>query len=244
MDREWVKAKTEEQAARRAEVYDKIKKALDEADCFKDSEVNSIMKKFKKNAKLRVYAFPWSAVGVLDDVYAVMEFERNVWKKFADELYELDVNYGRYLDSDAIEFDGDIIITDPCYVTKDDDWYLCNYGSNMEILGIKNYVVSDTIYGDWSCTVFDEHGRKLGNFCADAGMVAVFSLDEVLKYNPAFDYHLNREWTTAWIKNFKGVVQIVVEENEDGEHSVHVIGNGIDKVTGEKVVFRSEQTGF
>lgn len=244
MDREWVKAKTEEQAARRAEVYDKIKKALDEASCFTDSEVDSIMKKFKKNAKLRFWSFPWSAVKDCEDPIAVMEFEHNVWEKLADELYEFDMNYERYLDSDVIEFDGDIIITDPCYVTKDDDWSLSDYGSDMEILGIKNYLVSETLYGDWSCTVFDVCGKKLGNFCADAGMVAVFSLDEVLKYNPEFDYHLNREWTTTWIKNFKGVVQIVVEENEDGEHSVHVIGNGIDKVTGEKVVFRSEQTGF
>lgn len=35
--------------------------------------------------------------------------------------------------------------------------------------------------------------EKIGYFCADAGMVAVFLLDEVLKYNPDFDYHINRE---------------------------------------------------
>lgn len=34
--------------------------------------------------------------------------------------------------------------------------------------------------------------KNIGGFCADAGMVAVFLLDEVLKYNPNFDYHINR----------------------------------------------------
>lgn len=37
--------------------------------------------------------------------------------------------------------------------------------------------------------------EKIGYFCADAGMVAVFLLDEVLKYNPDFDYHINRDYT-------------------------------------------------
>lgn len=35
-----------------------------------------------------------------------------------------------------MKFKGDIIITDPCYIIKDDseknDWELCNYGENME----------------------------------------------------------------------------------------------------------------
>ena len=30
----------------------------------------------------------------------------------------------------------------------------------------------------------------LGSFCADAGMATVFLLDEVLKHNPDFDYHI------------------------------------------------------
>ena len=48
--------------------------------------------------------------------------------------------------------------------------------------------------------------EKIGYFCADAGMVAVFLLDEVLKYNPDFDYHINREWTTTLIKDFDGEI--------------------------------------
>lgn len=36
-----------------------------------------------------------------------------------------------------------------------DDWELCNYGEDMEVLGIKNYICRDTLYGDWSCTTYN-----------------------------------------------------------------------------------------
>jgi hypothetical protein len=52
-------------------------------------------------------------------------------------------------------------------------------------------------------------------------MVAVFELDEVLKYNPDFDYHTDRKWTTTTINNFTGEVTI-----ENINDSIHVIGKG------------------
>jgi hypothetical protein len=42
----------------------------------------------------------------------------------------------------------------------------------------------------------------------------VFLLDEVLKYNPDFDYHINNPWTTTLIKNFDGDITIDVVEYE------------------------------
>lgn len=114
-------------------------------------------------------------------------------------------------------FDGDIIITDPCYIIRNEngitknDWHYCEYGEYMERLGIKNYLTHDTIYGDWGCTVFDSDTKKpLGRFCADAGLVSVFLLHEVLAYNPNFNYHLERPWTTTIIPDFKGTIQIEV----------------------------------
>lgn len=42
-----------------------------------------------------------------------------------NSAYE-DDNLGRYLDSDTLYFNHeDIIITDPCYVVKDEDWSKC-----------------------------------------------------------------------------------------------------------------------
>lgn len=75
--------------------------------------------------------------------------------------------------------------------------------------------------------------EEIGHFCADAGMVAVFLLDEVLKYNPDFDYHINREWTTTLIKDFDGEVNYHVDEDDNA----HIIGIG-------NVNFFTTQTGF
>lgn len=75
--------------------------------------------------------------------------------------------------------------------------------------------------------------EKIGHFCADAGMVAVFLLDEVLKYNPDFDYHINREWTTTLIKDFDGEINYYVDDEDDA----HIIGVG-------NVNFFTTQTGF
>lgn len=180
---------------------------------------------------------------------------------------------------------------------KYDDWSRCNYGQNMEVLGIHTYLTRDTEYGDWSCTTFrdvpeamkaleelnanfaelwnnintprkdesflkklredrDEIYKKydiiLGQFCADAGLVSVFLLDEVLKYNPDFDYHINNKWTTTWIKDFDGDAEITHREikipktdeeyNEipgefNIEEEVSVIGKG-------NINFFTSQTGL
>lgn len=139
-----------------------------------------------------------------------------------------------------MKFKGDIIITDPCYIISDDnddDWGKSSYGEDMGVLGLRTYLSRGTIYGDWSCTTFeDETENVLGEFCADAGMVAVFLLDEVLKYNPDFDCHLESPWTTTWIKDFDGEIEIDVMNSIEGEEVV-VVGRG-------NVNFHTAQTGF
>ncbi len=179
-----------------------------------------------------------------------------------------------------MKFKGDIIITDPCYIIKDDsdDWSKCGWGENMRVLGLTTYISESTLYGDWSCSTWStprkdveaqleelntlgrarwelmkQYGEdsvqakiyddkiadaslnieKIGHFCADAGMVAVFLLEEVLKYNPDFDYHINRGWTTTLIKDFDGEVSYYVDNEDDA----HIIGTG-------NVNFFTTQTGF
>ena len=52
----------------------------------------------------------------------------------------------RYQSTPEKEFDGDIIITDPCYIIRKEneitknDWHYCECGGYMERLGIKNYL--------------------------------------------------------------------------------------------------------
>lgn len=185
------------------------------------------------------------------------------------DFMKYDGGYDQYLDQE-MKFDGDIIITDPCYIMRAEhhgtkplfknDWHACKCGSKMEALEIHNYMTHDTLYGDWNCTTYDLNTKEpIGEFCADAGLVSVFLLDEVLKYNPDFDYHINRKWTTTWIKDFKGTVQFKIYEREytrsedfDGykagdkyvKHEVEVEGHGINKKTGEKIDFVGRQTGF
>ena len=137
---------------------------------------------------------------------------------------------------------------------KYDDWQISDYGKNMEQLGITNYLTHDTIYGDWSCTTFDIDTKKsIGQFCADAGEVSVFSLKEIRAYNPNIDKWIEEHsWCVTKIPNFTGDVYIDVENtsgvyDEDNEyhkkgeaweeHTVRVIGKG-------SVNFRTEQTGF
>ena len=143
----------------------------------------------------------------------------------------------------------DIIITDPCYILRHDeahknDWNISEYGSKLEYLGIKNYLTHHTIYGDWSCTTYNSDTNDvIGEFCADAGLVSVFDLEEVLKYNPNFDYHIDRPWTTTLIKGFTGMIRIEVTLDDPDatydmeKYSVHVVGKG-------NVNFYTEQTGF
>lgn len=206
--------------------------------------------------------------------------------------------YNSYLDSEPVEFDGDVLITDPCYIIKhrdetnrpkwqdfmhldsyqgmtrqqmidagyfedyakmeqamdawdkenQDDWDVCDYGYKMDNLGLKTWMTRDTLYGDWSCHTFNSDTKEvLGQFCADSGMVGVFELNEVLKYNPHFDNHVEKTWTATTIHNFHGTIQFVVEENKYAKYedfNVKVIGRGVNKVTGMPLNFISSQTGL
>ena len=283
MNREWVAAREAESAAKaqaqRAEIVAKInsaefltdedKKSLEDV---LDTECKRLYGMFESSAILKILEnhdkegeeFPMDFLDIVNFVRSLKT------DKYESSLYKVNGGLKRYLDSEPMEFEGSIIITDPCYIMRaehhgttpltDDDWGACDYGSNMEVLGIHNYMTRDTLYGDWSCTVYNTDTREaIGEFCADAGLVSVFLLDEVLKYNPDFDYHKERTWTTALIPDFKGTVQFVVEHEEGvyeedteyrkagdkwEDYSVHVIGHGINKTTGRPINFRSSQTGL
>ena len=155
------------------------------------------------------------------------------------------------LDSEPKFFSGDIIITDPCYIMKEnDDIINSDYPDVRKYLKydfqMTNYMIRDTLYGDWSCTTYNSDTKEpIGSFCADGGLVGVFLLDEVLKYNPEFDNHIKCPWTTTLIKNFEGTVQFIVSQGEkEDDFNVSVIGHGINKKTGKPLNFFTTQTGL
>lgn len=96
------------------------------------------------------------------------------------------------------------------------------------------------------------YDREDGEFCADAGLVAVFLLDEVLAYNPDFDWYESKPWTTTLIRDFDGDIEMKVIHTEGvydedtkwykkGEKwtddSLSVVGTG-------NINFETHQTGF
>lgn len=283
MDKKWIEARKGkymgEAQAKRTEIVAKIeestllrekcKKALIEA---LDKNINGSYDITETNVMLALF----EVIGPHDEEYKrfdeVRDFIHSLsTNAYGNLLYDATSDrLDRYLDSEPMEFDGDIIITDPCYIIRashhgttpitDDDWGACGYGENMEVLGIRHYMTRDTLYGDWGCTVYNTDTKEqIGQFCADAGLVSVFLLDEVLQYNPDFDYHKERDWTTTLIQGFKGKVWFEVERTEGvykedvwkhkaGESwedfCVHVVGRGFNKKTGEAINFRSVQTSL
>ena len=318
MTREWYENKVAEytQAASQAksDLQNRIKNHAEISDACKEKLMSLLD---NDNERYIVVFLTEEFRNVLFRAFGLrkMDVSRRLFRELNVEKYVRIIKNRMYadhmLDSEPVSFDGDIIITDPCYIVKKldettrpkwedfmrmndysgmtkeeleksgfdedyarlstaqqewdekhpNDWDACGCGYNMDKLGLKTWMVRDTIYGDWSCTVFHtDTNEELGKFCADTGKVGVFQLDEVLKYNPDFNYHVERPWTTALIKDFKGTVQFTVEEicgthkRDIGktikagdpwvEHVVHVVGEGVNKATGERISFQSSQTGF
>lgn len=114
------------------------------------------------------------------------------------------------------------------------DFEKTNGYTEFSPLGIHDAIAKNNGYGDWSCTVYDtDTNTPIGKFSADAGMVGVFSLQQVLKYNPDFDNHITKPHTTTLIKNFKGKVRF----DKDEVGNVIVIGEGSTN-------FFTKQTGL
>lgn len=136
----------------------------------------------------------------------------------------------------------DVVITDPCYVIPDELWHpekikLATGKGIEDLLGIKNYIWGNTEVGDWSCVVTEveelpeetseevvvlgEEG-ELGSFGADAGLVAVFSANDIpssgIKYS--LD-ELQAIGLATVIKQFTGTVSLMVADD-----FVSVMGKG------------------
>ena len=119
-----------------------------------------------------------------------------------------------------MNFQGDVIITDPMYSLPDyseADWHACEYGENMEALGITTYITHD--HGD--CAGQDlldgdlfEHGiiKVKGSFGHDSCMVSVMLLSEVMAYNPNALEDAGKG-NYALIKQFDG--EVTVEEFDE-----------------------------
>ena len=174
----------------------------------------------------------------------------------------------------SVHMNGDIIITDPCYIIKDEIWHkLCRiyFGPQgpkkvMEYLkqeyGFTNGFIVNTLYGDWSCTTYEVNDlasalkdgvkeenitRNLGSFCADAGLVCVLYLDECLKHNKdKVEELLKKDWCATVIKNFDG--DVYIRDKEETYYSEYLKKDVVDisrEVIGQgNINFIGTQTGL
>lgn len=165
-----------------------------------------------------------------------------------------------YVDIGPYEFDGDIVITDPCYVIDRDAEGIDYYDTEalMKSGKFRQGMSNSTLYGDWGCTTFDTkiEGKIYGEFGADSGMVCVLYLDDIKKVSPeGYEWLMNKESSASWsatiIRNFKGTVTFEIKEEHyefEGEDCIdyvlEVIGHGIDKKTGEEINFKGTQTSL
>lgn len=150
-----------------------------------------------------------------DDYYGIPEIKKNIEEMAALE-HEYYVLKNREEEKkcpqpkpesreevvESFDVDGDIIITDPCYI---DEFINPSHSRS-------------TLYGDWGCSVwsFDptvekapKKGEKpFGEFCADSGQVCVTVLGSYAR-KKIEEWLKGREWCGTIIDGFKGKVEYV-----------------------------------
>lgn len=118
-----------------------------------------------------------------------------------------------------MNFDCDLIITDPCYIIPRKDRARDDYSLHMRSV---QCIENETLYGDWSCTVWKANDysecikeNELGTFCADAGMVVVANYEDVKMVYPEVKQFIeDHPWCVTIIKGFKGTVQMIKVKRE------------------------------
>ena len=140
------------------------------------------------------------------------------------------------IDSLIFENEDDVVVTDPCYLCNhnieyDNYWRHERPSSNNICFDYDKFIESETLYGDWGCSMIDESGEEkkvIGEFCADSGMVCITTMsfarwwgveegrwDKWVKEHP---------WSATVIPNFKGKAQItkVIDEGQENEPYIEV----------------------
>ena len=123
------------------------------------------------------------------------------------------------------------------------DWDKCSCGQMMFRFGFTpdKTKVSTTGWGDGVWEIFNENTKEIyGQFAADSGQTGIFSLDQVLRYNPDFldKKYLVHLATVLW--DFTGEIDMALENLEETQNIV-VSGTGKSRTfkTDEVISFKS-----
>lgn len=143
-----------------------------------------------------------------------------------------------------------IVITDPCYILRRDDWErVSDLGDckDMETylhekLEFGEVMVSKTYIGDWCNVIKNDKGQVISEFAADAGLVMVCTVSDLDHYGYDIDkvWDLKQKGCIATVPNFTGTVRIV-KENVKNSYDVLAVVQGYDKNGSE--VFHSLHVG-
>jgi len=147
------------------------------------------------------------------------------WKMIGYEVLQEDRKKG--LTDKYQEFSHkDIAITDPCYILKED---IDVYDANLEC-----FILQTTVYGDWSCTLFDYDTKKpVGEFCADGAKVCVCDVNA---------WYIEKRPTKVQgtvIEDFTGFAYIKYSQEYE-DYYVEIVGTS----KGKPIHYISAQTGF
>lgn len=165
---------------------------------------------------------------------------------------------GEWRDIASRDFNGDIVITDPCYLDHGRDIFsrgrLRWWDESNAIVRDGGGMQNRTFYGDWGCTVFSADGEKVGKrftsrdktlayFAADSGEVCVVPLASVAKVNPNFEaWAKERDDLVAIIRGFKGKVRLCVYKGQSWPVRLRVHGDG--EKEGQPFHFETCQTSL
>ncbi|MCK9576576.1 MAG: hypothetical protein M0R51_11690 [Clostridia bacterium] len=126
-----------------------------------------------------------------------------------------------------MRFDGDIVITDPLYVVNIEDWDKCKDGKDLSYIGLENFMVTNTLCGDWECIIINDSNKQIGHILADTGLVGVFSLSEIRKYSKTREASIKiAKPIVTIIYDFHGDVQFYKSIQDDIEYTkIKGVGN-------------------
>ena len=128
------------------------------------------------------------------------------------------------------------------------DWERCDMGYAMDKLGFKTWLTRDTLYGDAAFSVVDvDSDEEIGEFYVEGGSFAVVALDELRNYYPELVDGIEENDEVVLVKDFKGTIQYVVEENANNKwqpYRAKLVLSGINQTTGDKVNFETRQSSY
>lgn len=145
--------------------------------------------------------------------------------------------------------DGGFVITDPCYLSSgmpnenDIDYFEM---INEIFMKRYNFINHDTLYGDWSCNMFNMKDKsEIGSFCADGAMVCVISLANIREFNPNFiDWAKNHPWCATIVEGFTGKAEFVIKHDDNYPNGEYLDIEFEGELNGEHVKLLGTQTGF